>query len=120
MIGCFGRRPKAIEYLSTGRQAELVKSYDGGAAVVFSTCAFPVDISSTSASGKVREYPEWIANQWGGAVPGVCMHRRMASGMHEYIWILPYLRALVNMVNSGISAGSPRTHTRICCRFDNN
>ena len=85
MIGCFGRRPKAIEYLSTGRQAELVKSYDGGAAVVFSTCAFPVDISSTSASGKVREYPEWIANQWGGAVPGVCMHRRMASGMHEYI-----------------------------------
>ena len=55
--------------------------------MVFEACGFPVDISSTNANGKAREYPGWIADphQRGGAVPGVVMHRRMASGMHEYI-----------------------------------
>ena len=76
--------PYGIYSVDVGRQAELVKSYDGGAALVFEACAFAVDISPTSASGKAREYPHWIADKWGGAVPGVCMHRRMASGMHEY------------------------------------
>ena len=71
--------------MNAKRQAHMVRSYDGGVVVVFDTCAFPVDISATSANNNPREYPEWIANRWGGAVPGVCFHRRMGSKMHEYI-----------------------------------
>ena len=55
--------PYGIYSVDVGRQAELVKFYDGGAALVFEACAFAVDISPTSASGKAREHPHWIADK---------------------------------------------------------
>ena len=73
--------PYGVYSVDVGRQAHLVKSYDGGAAIVFEQTGFPVDITSK----KQVQKNEWIANEKGGALPGVCMHRLMPSKMHEYI-----------------------------------
>jgi hypothetical protein len=96
--GGFPSVPYGVYSVDVGRQAHMVKSYDGGAAIVFEQTGFPVDISTK----KQVQKNEWIANKKGGALPGVCMHRLMPSKMHEYIHHRDSIRIRYVSVKEGL------------------
>ncbi len=63
-------------------QNRLVKSYDGGAAIVFKSTGFVVNISQISSNKKLRDHPyPWLT----GVIPGTILFRRMRSEMREFI-----------------------------------
>ena len=63
-------------------QSGMIKSYDGGAAIVLKPTGFVVNISDKSSSGNQRSNKNyWLT----GAPPGVILFRRMDSKLREFI-----------------------------------
>ena len=74
-----GSSPYGTFGVNADKDSHLISNYDGGAAVIFDSCSFAVDISRYNAAGKKRKnYPAWISdNPRAGAVAGVVYMRRM-------------------------------------------